>query len=170
VTPAFTHIAGILVAVLGGPAVGVERQRSGHAAGPEARLGGVRAFTLLAGVAGIAGYAVALGHEGLGAVVAAGALAFIVTAYVVASRRDIDATTEVAALVVVAAGIVAGTGQLGLAAGIIAITVLFLAEKTRLHGWVARRPCSFRSCSPACTSRDNGSGTPVCSGPASCWG
>jgi hypothetical protein len=138
VTPALADVAGMLVGALGGAAVGVERQRSGHAAGPEARFGGVRTFTLLGAVAGIAGYAVASGYEGLGAVVAARALALIVTAYVVASRRDIDATTEVAALVVVAAGILAGTGQLSLAAGIIAVTVLLLAEKTRLHAWVAR--------------------------------
>lgn len=137
-TPESTHIVGIVVAALGGAAVGVERQRSGHAVGPEARFGGIRTFTLLGGVAGVAGHAVASGFEGLGAVLGAGALAIIVAGYVAASQRDVDATTEVAALVVVATGVVAGTGQLGLAAGIIAVTVLLLAEKTRLHGWVAR--------------------------------
>jgi uncharacterized membrane protein (DUF4010 family) len=138
VTPAFTDVAGILVAALGGAAVGIERQRSGHAVGPEARLGGVRTFTMLGGAAGLAGYAMTSGFAGLGTVLAAAALALIVAAYVAASRRDVDATTEVAGLVVVAAGAASGTGQLGLAAGIIAITVLLLAEKTRLHGWVAR--------------------------------
>jgi len=39
-------IAGLVVAILGGAAVGVERQQSGHASGPDARLGGVRTFTL----------------------------------------------------------------------------------------------------------------------------
>ena len=34
--------AGLVVAILGGEAVGVERQRSGHATGPDARLGGIR--------------------------------------------------------------------------------------------------------------------------------
>jgi uncharacterized membrane protein (DUF4010 family) len=137
-TPAYTDVAGILVAALGGAGVGIERQRSGHAVGPEARLGGVRTFTLLGGTAGLAGYAMKTGFEGLGTVLAAAALALIVAAYAAASRRDIDATTEVAGLVVVAAGVVSGTGQLGLAAGIIAITVLLLAEKSRLHAWVAR--------------------------------
>ncbi len=136
-TADLSDIAGILGAALGGAAVGVERQRSGHAVGPEARFGGIRTFTLLGGVAGVAGHAVASGFEGLGTVLGAGALAIIVAAYVAASRRDIDATTEVAALVVVAAGVVSGAGQLGLAAGIVAVTVLLLAEKTRLHAWVA---------------------------------
>ena len=49
-------VLGILVAALGGVAVGIERQRSGHASGPDARLGGVRTFTLLGGTAGLAGW------------------------------------------------------------------------------------------------------------------
>jgi uncharacterized membrane protein YhiD involved in acid resistance len=52
----FDSVAGIVVAILCGAAVGVERQRSGHATGPEARLGGIRTFTLLGTLAGIAGY------------------------------------------------------------------------------------------------------------------
>ena len=57
------QIAGLAVAVLGGAAVGVERQRSGHASGPHARLGGVRTFTLLGAVAGISG--LLIGADGL---------------------------------------------------------------------------------------------------------
>jgi len=48
-------LAGILVAALGGAAIGVERQRSGHASGPRARFGGVRTFTLIGGLAGVSG-------------------------------------------------------------------------------------------------------------------
>ena len=58
--------------------------------------------------------------------------------YVRASKIDIDATTEVAALVVIGAGVLAGLGQLGLSAALTTITVLLLAEKPRLHGLVAR--------------------------------
>src|SRR5690349_19575812 len=47
VTLPVSDVVGLVVAVLGGAAVGVERQRSGHATGPDARLGGVRTFTLL---------------------------------------------------------------------------------------------------------------------------
>jgi hypothetical protein len=54
--------AGLAVAILGGAAVGVERQRSGHATGPDARLGGIRTFTLLGTLAGIAGLLIDAGH------------------------------------------------------------------------------------------------------------
>ncbi|MEK6629824.1 MAG: hypothetical protein AABY89_03700 [Acidobacteriota bacterium] len=47
---------GLLIAALGGAAVGVERERSGHASGPGARFGGVRTFTLLGGLAGAGGW------------------------------------------------------------------------------------------------------------------
>jgi uncharacterized membrane protein (DUF4010 family) len=42
-------------------------------------------------------------------------------------RHDIDGTTEVAALVVLAAGLLAGIGSVRLASGIIAILTLLLA-------------------------------------------
>ena len=62
----------------------------------------------------------------------------MVAAYVAASRRVIDGTTEVAALVVLSAGILAGTGYLVLASAITAITTLLLVEKSRLHAMIAR--------------------------------
>jgi uncharacterized membrane protein (DUF4010 family) len=129
---------GVIVAILGGAAVGVERQRSGHATGPEARLGGMRTFTLLGTLAGIAGYLTEAGFAIAAALLVSGALALIVAGYVRASKHDIDATTEVAALVVVGAGVLAGLGQLRLSAALTTITVLLLAEKPRLHGLVAK--------------------------------
>ena len=48
---------GVIVALLGGAAVGIERQWSGHASGPRARFGGIRTFALLGGFAGLAGWA-----------------------------------------------------------------------------------------------------------------
>ena len=128
----------ISVAVLGGAAVGVERQRSGHASGPDARFGGVRTFTMLGAVAGVAGLLIAASLIIPAALLIAGALALTVAAYVRASTRDIDATTEVAALVVLAAGVMAGIGELRLGAALTTITVLLLAEKPRLHTLVAR--------------------------------
>src|SRR5262245_50662714 len=129
---------GILVAAVGGVAIGVERQRSGHATGRHARFGGVRTFTLIGGTAGLAGWLTAQGFGALGAVVAGGAVALVIAGYVAASRDSVDATTEAAALVVVAAGITAGTGRLALARAIIAIGVLLLVEKSRLHALVRK--------------------------------
>jgi uncharacterized membrane protein (DUF4010 family) len=133
-----TEIAGIAVAILGGAAVGVERQFSGHATGPDARLGGVRTFTLLGTLSGIAGYLIAQDTAIPAALLIAGALGLIVAGYVRASKKDIDATTEVAAVVVVSAGVLAGLGQMRLAAALVTLTVLVLAEKPRLHELVAK--------------------------------
>ena len=68
----------------------------------------------------------------------AGAVALVIAGYVAASRHDVDGTTEVAALVVIAAGIAAGMGWLALASGSIAVTTLLLVEKSRLHALVGR--------------------------------
>ena len=74
----------------------------------------------------------------LAAVLLAAAAALILLSYAVASRVDIDATTEVAAIVVLAAGTLSGAGFLALASAVIAATALLLLEKTRLHALVSR--------------------------------
>ena len=58
--------------------------------------------------------------------------------YAAASRTDVDATTEVAALVVIGAGLAAGLGWAAVGSGIIAVCTLLLVEKSRLHALVAR--------------------------------
>ncbi len=131
-------VAGLAVAILGGAAVGVERQRSGHASGPEARLGGVRTFTLLGTLAGVAGLLTDAGYPLPAILLMTGALALVVAGYVRASTHDIDATTEVAALVVLAAGVLSGLGEIRLSAGVTTLTVLLLAEKQGLHRFVDR--------------------------------
>ena len=129
---------GILAATLGGAAIGLERQRSGKASGIEARFGGLRTFTLLGGIAGVAGTLARLDFVGFAIALVSGAIAVVVAAYFAASRRDIDATTEVAALVVIAAGIIAGLGEFVIANGIIAVTAVLLVEKPRLHAFAKR--------------------------------
>jgi uncharacterized membrane protein (DUF4010 family) len=127
-----------MVAILGGAAVGVERQRSGHATGPDARFGGLRTFTLLGVVSGISGLLIKSQMVVPAALLIAGALALTIAAYVRASRHDIDATTEVAAIVVMGAGVLGGLGELRLSAALTTLTMLVLAEKPRLHALVAR--------------------------------
>lgn len=129
---------GIVVAALGGLAIGIERQRSGHATGHHAHLGGIRTFTLLGGIAGAAGWLAANGFTGLGLALDAGATALVVAGYISASRRDVDATTEAAALVVIAAGTIAGLGWLALASGTVSLCALLLVEKSELHAMVRR--------------------------------
>lgn len=136
--PRLAEAAGVIVAILGGAAVGVERQRSGHATGPNARLGGVRTFTLLGIVAGAAGWLTRHDFTLPAGLIVAGAVALIVAGYVRASTRDIDGTTEVAALVVLGAGVLGGLGELRLSAALTTLTVLLLVEKPRLHRLVDR--------------------------------
>lgn len=132
------HIVGLVIATLGGAAIGVERQWSGHAEGPRAHFGGVRTFTMLGLMAGLAGWVWTLGATWLATALVAGGVGLVITGYVRASRTDIDGTTEVAALVVLAAGVLAGLGQVQIACAVVAIESLLLVEKSRLHGWVGR--------------------------------
>jgi uncharacterized membrane protein (DUF4010 family) len=67
-----------------------------------------------------------------------GAAGLVVAGYVAASRVDVDGTTEAGALIVLAAGVLAGIGHLALSSGIIALTALMLLEKPRLHALAAR--------------------------------
>src|SRR5262245_18732312 len=124
--PDSVEFLGIVVAAVGGLAVGIERQRSGHATGVAARFGGVRTFTLLGGIAGLAAWLLTVGLSALGVVLASGVVALVISGYVVASRTDVDATTEAAALVVIGAGFAAGAGRFALASGTIAVCSLLL--------------------------------------------
>jgi len=125
-------------AALGGLAVGIEREWSGHASGPNARFAGLRTFTLLGGLAGLAGWLWGNADQMPSVVLLAGAITLVLVAYAASSRRSIEATTEVAALVVIGAAFLAGSGHLTLASGVIATTVLVLVEKSRLHELVGR--------------------------------
>ncbi|MEI6669662.1 MAG: DUF4010 domain-containing protein [Acidobacteriota bacterium] len=130
---------GLLLAAVGGAAVGVERERAGHSKGQDGRFAGVRTFTLLGGLGGGAGWLYAANLTWLGVVLLASGAAIALLAYAAASREhDIDGTTEVAALVTLMAGAFAGSGQARLAGAIIAITVLLLSEKSRVHAFVDR--------------------------------
>jgi len=131
-------LVGLAVAGLGGLAIGIERQWSGHAAGPEAHFAGLRTFTLVGLASGISGWLWAADVQGPALVVLAGLASLVVAAYVAASRRDVDGTTEVAAFVAIVAGVLAGMGHPRVASGAIAVTTLLLVEKSRLHDLVSR--------------------------------
>ena len=128
----------IAIALLGGLAVGIERQWSGKADGPRARFAGLRTFTLLGLVAGLSGWLWTAGLTGPALVLLAGVGALVVVAYLAASRRDIEGTTEVAAFVVLAAGVLSGAGYTAVSSGIIAVTVFLLVEKRQLHRLVRK--------------------------------
>ncbi len=137
-SPNLTDALGVVIAALGGAAVGLEREWSGHATGPNARFAGLRTFTLVGLLAGLGGWLWSNGLQFLTILLLSACAALIVAAYVAASRVEIDGTTEVAALVVLGAGVVAGMHELRLASATMAITTLLLAEKSKLHNFVKR--------------------------------
>lgn len=133
--------ARLATAALVGLAVGIEREWSGHAAGPGARFAGLRTFLLLGIIGGSAGLLLEWGYVAASAALLGGGAALVVAAYVMAVRRPdatLDGTTEGAALVVLALGALAGIGEGGLAAGAVAVVVFALGEKQRLHWLVSR--------------------------------
>ena len=85
-----------MIAALGGTAVGLERQWSGHAEGPGARFAGIRTCTMLGAVGGFGGFWWSAGVTAPAAILLAGAVAVVAAAYVAGSRQDVDGTTEVA--------------------------------------------------------------------------
>ncbi len=139
--------ARLAVAALVGLAVGIERERSGHATGPGARFAGVRTFFLYGLLGGIGGAFARAGYAAAATALLAGGAALAVTAYFTATRRQgegdaahpaLDGTTETAALTVLALSALAGFGELSLAAGAGALVVFALGEKTRIQGLVQR--------------------------------
>jgi uncharacterized membrane protein (DUF4010 family) len=128
----------LLTALAAGLLVGVERgwklkeQKPGH------RVAGVRTFSLLGMVGGIAGLLGAARQPLIAAILAAGATAVLVTAYARELRARHDSTSAVAALATLAIGFLAGMGSPGLASACAAAVVLLLAMRGELHGFVER--------------------------------
>jgi uncharacterized membrane protein (DUF4010 family) len=140
--PELEAAAGLAVAALVGLAVGIEREWSGHATGPGARFAGARTFLLLGVLGGLAGLLTRHGEIALGVTLLAAGAALSVAAYVRTAARDIpeavDGTTEAAALVVLADAAIAGLGHQRLAAGVAAVVVLALREKSTIQRFVHR--------------------------------
>lgn len=129
----------LLVAALGGLAVGVEREWSARAAGGVRRFAGVRTFLLLGLVAGIAATLTTSGAVATGSLLLGAAALLVVASFTVhAAAGDVDATTEVAAIAVLGAGWLSGTGRITLGSALAALTAFVLAEKTWIHGAVER--------------------------------
>lgn len=128
------------IAALAGLAVGFEREWSGHASGPGGRFAGIRTFAILGSVGGIAGWLSGTEAWAIGAALLLVTGALVVAAYSAATRRDpndLDGTTEVSALAVLAIGLLAGRGLLALAGGAAAAIVFALGEKERFRRFVA---------------------------------
>ncbi len=135
----FEELPRLLVAALGGLAVGVEREWSARAEGGVKRFAGVRTFLLLGLVGGLAAQLSAAGGAVAGPLLLGAAALLVVASFAAHSRAgDLDATTEVAALAVLGSSWLSGSGQIVLGSALAALTALVLAEKTWMHGVVER--------------------------------
>ncbi len=127
----------LMVAALCGLTVGVEREWSARERKRPPEFAGVRTFLLLGLLGGLGGELQRSGWTVLALTLLIAAVGLVVASYVAtANRQEPDATTEVAALVVIAAGALAGNGRLALASGIAATVALVLIEKGRIHDLV----------------------------------
>ena len=128
----------LAIAAVGGLAVGIEREWSARREKEVTRFGGVRTFLLLGLLGGLA-TTLAPRSAGLALAILAGGVLLVVVAYLVSAwRGSIDATTEVAGMVVLAAGALAGAGALAVASAVFAGTALVLVEKSKMHRAVER--------------------------------
>lgn len=133
-------IRGLAAAFAAGLLIGIERGwRLRHGASGS-RIAGIRTFTLLA----VSGGLIALIVQSLGAIVGAVPLAGLVAVLVMGYARQTrgsgkrDATSFVAALIAVALGLLAGSGQPMVAIAGAALTTLILAAREQSHRFVNR--------------------------------
>jgi len=132
-------LTAIALALALGLLVGVQRGWSQRKAPAGARFAGIRTFGLLGLIGGIAG-AFRTEAPALAAVLLGAAALLVVIGYWRATARDsaISGTASIAALLTMASGYMAGSGNYAIASAASGMMVLILALRTRLHGWLRR--------------------------------
>jgi uncharacterized membrane protein (DUF4010 family) len=130
----------LMTALACGLLIGIERGFTLRRQREGTRVAGVRTFTLLGLVSGLAGFLGSLGQQlAAGALVtAAAAVIAIGYAYRPNLSQHPDATTSVAALTTLALGFIAGFGQPGLAIAGATLVTLLLALKQETHRFIDR--------------------------------
>jgi uncharacterized membrane protein (DUF4010 family) len=126
-------------AVAAGLLIGIERGWKLRNVRAGTRVAGVRTFTLLGLLAGLAGLIGSMGQALVAGGVIAAAAAVLAIGY---GRRTganrADATTSIAGLVTLGLGFVAGSGNPGLAIAGAALVTLVLALRDEFHGLIDR--------------------------------
>ncbi len=122
-------------ALTAGLLIGIERGWKLRKVGDGTRVAGVRTFTLLGLLAGLAGLIGGTGHALAAGSLVAAAAATLTIGYARRSAADSkpDATTPVAGLVTLGLGFVAGSGSPGLAIAGASLVTLVLALRTEAH-------------------------------------
>ena len=128
----------VATALASGLLIGVERGWKQRDQEPGSRVAGVRTFSMLGMGSGIAGLVGAGGHPFAGAALILGTVAVMALAYSRQLESQHDSTSAVAAMVTIAIGFLAGSGNPSLAIACAAVAVAFLALRTELHGFVEK--------------------------------
>ncbi|HJZ11795.1 MAG TPA: DUF4010 domain-containing protein, partial [Acidobacteriota bacterium] len=103
------------------------------------RFAGVRTFLLIGLLGALSVQLMRNGLPAMGMTILAAAALLIVAAYAAAAfGGERESTTEFAAILVLAAGSLAGAGQLAVASAINAFVALVLVEKSQIHSLVFR--------------------------------
>ncbi|HEY6662744.1 MAG TPA: MgtC/SapB family protein [Sphingomicrobium sp.] len=125
-------------AVACGLLIGIERGFKLRGIKEEARVAGLRTFTLLGMVSGIAGLIGSAGQPFAAGALILGAAGLLAIGYAnrPALKTRPDATTPVAGMATLGLGFLAGSGNPGLAIAGAALATIVLALRTELHGLI----------------------------------
>ena len=127
------------IGALSGLAVGIEREWSGRSEAEPPRFAGVRTFLLIGLLSTFSAVLIEKHLIEAGIAILTGSVLLVLIAYAAgAYRGNRESTTEFAALIVITAGTLAGTGRLAIACALTVFVALILAEKSRIHSFVYR--------------------------------
>jgi uncharacterized membrane protein (DUF4010 family) len=126
----------VVTALVCGLLIGIERGFDLRQLRAGTRVAGVRTFTLLGLVSGIAGLVGRLGQPFAAGAMIAGAMAVLAIGYAnrPGLKRRPEATTPIASMATVALGFLAGFGEPAFAIAGATVVTLILALKSELHG------------------------------------
>jgi len=133
-------LPGLALALAIGMLVGIERGWQERDERPGARVAGLRTFSLLGLLGGLAGEAIGGPLSPLLLLLCAGAAGTMMVGYFVDMNREgnVSATSTVAAMLTLALGALAGMGQMAIASVGAGAAVLLLAFREQLHRALAK--------------------------------
>jgi uncharacterized membrane protein (DUF4010 family) len=135
----YTQALSLGAAVAVGLLIGIERGWNLRHVKAGTRVAGVRTFTLLGMLAGLAGLLAQSGQPiAAGAMIAAAATIIAIGYARRTGPNKADATSPIAALVTLGLGVLAGAGNPSLAIAGAALVTLLLALRDELHGLIDR--------------------------------
>lgn len=134
------QLASVGAALAAGLLIGIERGWTLRTAPEGARVAGVRTFTLLGLLSGLAGVVAAAGFGAVASALVGAAAVVVAVGYALSSKADrkADATSAVAAFVTLGLGFIAGIGTPALAVAGAAVVTLVLALRSEAHGLIGR--------------------------------